>query len=151
MEYVYKINIFGLIMTVKSGVEKLFLKSLYAQNLFITQKRRTFAKNDKFSKKNDLPCNFQNIYLWCTYELMIWTTHFMKMLMKNWGTDMCDIPHLKAFVRINFQYFQEFATKSKIESQWQFLVYEWFEFSRIRCHLKLWSKIFSNIPFWARK
>ena len=34
MEYVSKINIFGLRMIVKSGLEKIFLKSLHAQTLF---------------------------------------------------------------------------------------------------------------------
>ena len=34
MEYVYKINIFGLKMMVKSGLEKIFMKSLHAQSLF---------------------------------------------------------------------------------------------------------------------
>ena len=34
MEYVYKINIFGLKMMVKSGLEKIFLKFLHAQSLF---------------------------------------------------------------------------------------------------------------------
>jgi hypothetical protein len=34
MEYVYKINIFGLKMMVKSGLEKVFLKFLHAQNHF---------------------------------------------------------------------------------------------------------------------
>ena len=36
MEYVSKINIFGLKMMVKSGVEKIFLKFLHAQGLFQT-------------------------------------------------------------------------------------------------------------------
>ena len=34
MEYVSEINIFGLKMMVKSGLEKIFLKSLHAQSLF---------------------------------------------------------------------------------------------------------------------
>ena len=34
MEYVSKINIFCLNMTVKSGLEKIFLKFLHAQGLF---------------------------------------------------------------------------------------------------------------------
>ena len=34
MEYVSKINIFGLKMMVKSGVEKIFLKFLHAQAIF---------------------------------------------------------------------------------------------------------------------
>ena len=34
MEYVSKINIFGLNMMVKSGLEKIFLKFLHAQGLF---------------------------------------------------------------------------------------------------------------------
>jgi hypothetical protein len=34
MEYVTKINIFGLKMMVKSGVEKTFLKFLHAESLF---------------------------------------------------------------------------------------------------------------------
>jgi hypothetical protein len=34
MEYVPEINIFGLKMMVKSGLEKIFLKSLHAQSLF---------------------------------------------------------------------------------------------------------------------
>ena len=34
MEYVSKINIFGLKMMVKSGLEKIFLKTLHAQSLF---------------------------------------------------------------------------------------------------------------------
>jgi hypothetical protein len=34
MEYVPKINIFGLKMMVKSGLEKIFLKSLHARRLF---------------------------------------------------------------------------------------------------------------------
>ena len=34
MEYVPKINIFGLNMMVKSGLEKIFLKFLHAQGLF---------------------------------------------------------------------------------------------------------------------
>ena len=34
MEYVSKINIFGLKMMVKSGLEKIFLKFLHAQGLF---------------------------------------------------------------------------------------------------------------------
>ena len=36
MEYVSKIIIFGLKMMVKSGLEKIFLKSLHAQSLFQT-------------------------------------------------------------------------------------------------------------------
>ena len=36
MEYVSKINIFGLKMMVKSGLEKIFLKFLHAQSLFQT-------------------------------------------------------------------------------------------------------------------
>jgi hypothetical protein len=36
MEYVSKINIFGLKMMVKSGLEKIFLKFLHAQGLFQT-------------------------------------------------------------------------------------------------------------------
>ena len=36
MEYVYKINIFGLKMEVKCGKEKIRLKLLYAQGLFWT-------------------------------------------------------------------------------------------------------------------
>jgi hypothetical protein len=36
MEYVPKINIFGLKMMVKSGLEKIFLKFLHAQGLFQT-------------------------------------------------------------------------------------------------------------------
>ena len=36
MEYVSKINIFGLKMMVKSGLEKIFLKFLHAQSLFHT-------------------------------------------------------------------------------------------------------------------
>ena len=34
MEYVSKINIFGLKPMVKRGLEKIFLKSLHAQSLF---------------------------------------------------------------------------------------------------------------------
>ena len=34
MEYVPEINIFGLKMMVKSGIEKIFMKSLSAQSLF---------------------------------------------------------------------------------------------------------------------
>ena len=34
MEYVYKINIFGLKMMMKSGLEKIFLKFLHVQSLF---------------------------------------------------------------------------------------------------------------------
>ena len=34
MEYVFKINIFGLKMMVKSGLEKIFLKFLHAQAIF---------------------------------------------------------------------------------------------------------------------
>ena len=34
MEYVSKINIFGLNMMVKSGLEKIFVKFLHAQGLF---------------------------------------------------------------------------------------------------------------------
>ena len=34
MEYVYKINIFGLKMTMKRGLEKIYLKFLHAQSLF---------------------------------------------------------------------------------------------------------------------
>jgi hypothetical protein len=36
MEYVSKINIFGLKMMMKSGLEKIFLKFLHAQGLFQT-------------------------------------------------------------------------------------------------------------------
>ena len=36
MEYVSKINIFGLKMMVKSGVEKIYLKFLHVQDLFQT-------------------------------------------------------------------------------------------------------------------
>ena len=36
MEYVSKINVFGLKMMVKSGLEKIFLKFLHAQSLFWT-------------------------------------------------------------------------------------------------------------------
>jgi len=34
MEYVYRINIFGLKMMMKSGIEKIFSKFLHAQSLF---------------------------------------------------------------------------------------------------------------------
>ena len=34
MEYVYKSNIFGLKMMMKSDLEKIFLKFLHAQSLF---------------------------------------------------------------------------------------------------------------------
>ena len=49
MEYVYKINIFGLKMMVKSGLEKIFLKSLCVQSLF----RKIFLLHRKgdFAKK----------------------------------------------------------------------------------------------------
>ena len=36
IEYVYKINIFGLKMMAKSGLQKIFLKFLHAQGLFQT-------------------------------------------------------------------------------------------------------------------
>ena len=36
MEYVSKINIFGLKMMVKSGLEKIILKFLQSQNYFFT-------------------------------------------------------------------------------------------------------------------
>ena len=35
MEYVYKINIFGLNMMLKSGLEKIFLKFLHARAIFL--------------------------------------------------------------------------------------------------------------------
>ena len=38
MEYVSKINIFGLKMMVKSGLEKMFLKFLFAQSLTLLHK-----------------------------------------------------------------------------------------------------------------
>ena len=49
MEYVTKINIFGLKMIVKSGLEKIFLKPLHAQSLFwkiffASKKGRFFQK-----------------------------------------------------------------------------------------------------------
>jgi hypothetical protein len=34
IEYVYKINIFGLKMMAKSGLEKIFLKFLHAEDIF---------------------------------------------------------------------------------------------------------------------
>ena len=53
MEYVSKINIFGLNMMVKSGLEKIFLKFLHATSVFFIyfMERRTFAQNYKFSNK----------------------------------------------------------------------------------------------------
>jgi hypothetical protein len=35
MEYVHKINVFGLKMMVKSGLEKIVLKFLHAQAIFL--------------------------------------------------------------------------------------------------------------------
>ena len=35
MEYVHKINVFGLKMMVKSGLEKIILKFLHAQAIFL--------------------------------------------------------------------------------------------------------------------
>ena len=51
MEYVHKINIFGLNMMVKSGLEKIFLKSLHAGDYFPLLHKS--AQNQKFSKKNN--------------------------------------------------------------------------------------------------
>ena len=57
MEYLFKINIFGLKMLVKSGLEFFFLKFLHAQNYFPDFiKGKNFAQNCKFSNKNDIFC-----------------------------------------------------------------------------------------------
>ena len=48
MEYVHKVNIFGLKMMVKSGLEK---------NIFTAKNN---AKNCKFSNKNDLLCAWRD-------------------------------------------------------------------------------------------
>ena len=51
MEYVSKINIFGLKMMVKSGLEKIFLKFLHAGDYFPLLHKS--AQNHKFSNKNN--------------------------------------------------------------------------------------------------
>ena len=54
MEYVSKIDIFGLKIMVKSGLEKIILKSLYSENyLPLLHKREDLAQNHKFSNKNN--------------------------------------------------------------------------------------------------
>ena len=50
MEYVSKINIFGLKIMVKSGLEKIFLKFLHAEDYFPLLHKS--AQNHKFSNKN---------------------------------------------------------------------------------------------------
>ena len=76
MEYVSKINIFGLKMMVKSGLEKIFLKFLHAQGLFqtswFTLYKWGFRSKYKFSTKNDLLCAWRdfnrNFFDVCTYN-----------------------------------------------------------------------------------
>ena len=51
MEYVPKINIFGLNMMVKSGLEKIFLKFLHAGDYFPLLHKS--AQNKRFSNKNN--------------------------------------------------------------------------------------------------
>ena len=53
MESVSKNAIFGLKMIVKSGLEKIFLKFLYAGDYFPLLHKS--AQNHKFSNKNNLP------------------------------------------------------------------------------------------------
>ena len=65
MEFVSKINIFGLIMMMKSGLEKILLKSLHAQShflkIFFTSWRGDFLqKKYKFSNKKDPPCAWRD-------------------------------------------------------------------------------------------
>ena len=59
MEYVSKINIFGLKIMGKSGLEKTFMKFLHSQSLvrkifFNFIERRFISRNCKFSNENDL-------------------------------------------------------------------------------------------------
>ena len=51
MEYVSKINIFGLKMMVKSGLEKIFLKFLHAGDYLPLLHKS--VQNHKFSNKNN--------------------------------------------------------------------------------------------------
>ena len=60
MEYVCKIDSFGLQMMLKSDLEKLFLNCLHTQNLFHLIYGRIFALNYKFSNKNDLVCAWRD-------------------------------------------------------------------------------------------
>jgi hypothetical protein len=72
MEYVYKINIFGLKMMVKSGLEKIFLKFRLFQKIFFITEFALWAQKCKFSNKNDTFCAWRDfkkkfvIYI-CTY------------------------------------------------------------------------------------
>jgi hypothetical protein len=62
MEYVSKINIFGLKMMVNSGLEKIILKFLHVKNYcFFIHKN---AQNCKFSNENDL----EEAWPECTYN-----------------------------------------------------------------------------------
>ena len=58
MEYVTKINIFGLNMMVKSSLEKIILKFLHAQNNFFYFIK--MPQNWKLSDKNYLICAWRD-------------------------------------------------------------------------------------------
>ena len=59
MEYVPKINIFGLKLMVKSSYEKIILKFLHAQNYFF------------YFHKNAQNCNFSNKRTWYSQEIVL--------------------------------------------------------------------------------
>ena len=72
MKYVSKVNNFGLKMKVKSGLEKIFLKFLYAQAIsYQMNLPHNNARSSKFSDKNDLLCALRDFYKkfcdLCTY------------------------------------------------------------------------------------
>ena len=50
MEYVSKINIFGLKLMVKSGLEKIFMKSLHAQEVFYIKIVNSVIKMTSFAQ-----------------------------------------------------------------------------------------------------
>ena len=69
MEYGWNLSISGQKMTVKSGLEKIFLKFLHALTIFYKWiyliERRSFGQKYKFSNKNDMVSawrNFKNIF-----------------------------------------------------------------------------------------
>ena len=64
MEYGWNFSISGLKMTVKSGLEKIFLKLLHIKWIYLIE-RRNFYQMYKFSNKNDMVSawrNFKNIF-----------------------------------------------------------------------------------------
>ena len=69
MEYVSKINIFGLKMMVKSGLENYFLKFLHAQNYFFYLKKMPKIANSVIRIINEtLSCKSHPYPILSMYE-----------------------------------------------------------------------------------